>query len=195
MPCSPALLPDCPNADGTVLLYDPRQLATPLHCLTCVAGVPVTGLHWQHCYSSLSSRMRHATAAKSKVSFHCRRAANEGCEQSGLVVTSAQLGFDTVHTCCGPSPPACSHTVFTCRMCRRTTARTRRLLRPHQRRRGQARRRAPLVPASCRAPPQLLQRRSWAPAIQPTPGCAGTVALAQVGHGRRGEGVCVQLGS
>lgn len=44
--------------DGTVLLYDPRNMSKPLHRLEASPGHTVTGLHWQHCYQNIVTRSR-----------------------------------------------------------------------------------------------------------------------------------------
>ncbi|GAB4815453.1 hypothetical protein N2152v2_002499 [Parachlorella kessleri] len=53
--------------DGYVLLYDPRKPSAPQHRLECLAGSPVTGLHWQHCYANSVPRTRATTTVKPKV--------------------------------------------------------------------------------------------------------------------------------
>lgn len=54
------------TSTGTVLVYDPRHMEAPprtLHCTpTASEPAPVTSLHWQHNYQSLSTRVRTAAA-------------------------------------------------------------------------------------------------------------------------------------
>ena len=51
------------TVDGRALLYDPRHCGTPVSTLRCGGRVPVTSLHWQHTYQSLTTRAREAVGA------------------------------------------------------------------------------------------------------------------------------------
>ena len=48
------------TVDGKVLLYDPRYCAAPATMLRCGDPSPVTSLHWQHNYQSLTTRAKEA---------------------------------------------------------------------------------------------------------------------------------------
>jgi WD40 repeat protein len=50
------------TVDGRVLLYDPRYCAAPAATLRCGDPAPVTSIHWQHNYQSLTSRAKDAVA-------------------------------------------------------------------------------------------------------------------------------------
>ncbi len=50
------------TVDGRVLFYDPRYCSAPAATLHCGDPAPVTSIHWQHNYQSLSSRAKDAVA-------------------------------------------------------------------------------------------------------------------------------------
>lgn len=50
------------TADGKVLLYDPRYCAAPAATLRCRDPSPVTCLHWQHNYQSLTTKAKELAA-------------------------------------------------------------------------------------------------------------------------------------
>jgi hypothetical protein len=50
------------TVDGRVLLYDPRYCAAPAATLRCGDPAPVTSIHWQHNYQSVTSRAKDAIA-------------------------------------------------------------------------------------------------------------------------------------